>query len=359
MADWKQITARIRRARSGKDPLAQLANLYQKTSDAMVAFELAKVFESSGQNSDAAKWYSTAAAKFRRADWKNKAQEAAVRLGGGPMEAVAGESVQADGEFSLVSPESSHEDKESPLEKNPEALESAVAVTSEIQEATKRDASIPSGNGKGRRRRGRRGGKNRRRSPAAGETGSPPSSRSARAGDRTESPHPVIETEAPDESMAARAMQSRAVPSLPAEPLGEIGPSPKGRYGDPGLSSRISLLEMQFRRLLACPPAKLNEADRAPAGPGVFVLTDSDLTTYYYVETCQTLRIAVGNLIRGGNRRGADPIKPRLAEHLGIPETRVAKYLADHCVVRWLQLDEGASQFAHFVIAVLRPILNE
>jgi len=27
--------------------------------------------------------------------------------------------------------------------------------------------------------------------------------------------------------------------------------------------------------------------------------------------------------------------------------------------VRWLQLDEGASNFAHFVIAVLRPTLNE
>ena len=154
-------------------------------------------------------------------------------------------------------------------------------------------------------------------------------------------------------------MQSRAVSSLPGEPLGEAGPSPKGRYGDPGLSSRISLLEMQFRRLLACPAAKLNEADRAPAGPGVFVLTDADLTTYYYVEACQTLRIAVGNLIRGGNRRGADAIKPRLAEHLGIPDAKVAKYLGDHCVVRWLQLDEGASHFAHFAIAVLRPILNE
>src|SRR5438874_6448402 len=88
MADWKQITARIRRARSGKDPLAQLANLYQKTSDAMVAFELAKLFESSGQNSDAAKWYSTAAARFRRAEWKSKAEEAAVRLGGSPREAT-------------------------------------------------------------------------------------------------------------------------------------------------------------------------------------------------------------------------------------------------------------------------------
>jgi hypothetical protein len=92
----------------------------------------------------------------------------------------------------------------------------------------------------------------------------------------------------------------------------------------------------------------------------VFVLTDSDLTTYYYVESCQTLRIAVANLLRGGSsRRGAESIKPQLADHLGIPETRVAKYLADHCVVRWLQLDEGASHFAHFVIAVLRPILND
>jgi hypothetical protein len=115
---------------------------------------------------------------------------------------------------------------------------------------------------------------------------------------------------------------------------------------------------MQFRRLLACPAAKLSEAE-APVGPGVFVLTDSDLTTYYYVEACQTLRIAIGNLLRGGSRRGADSIKPRLADHLGIPETRVAKYLSDHCVVRWLQLDEGASNFAHFVIAVLRPVLNE
>jgi hypothetical protein len=133
----------------------------------------------------------------------------------------------------------------------------------------------------------------------------------------------------------------------------------KGRYGDPGLSSRISLLEMQFRRLMTCPPAKLEEADRAPAGPGVFVLTDSDLTSYYYVEACQTLRIAIANLLRGSSRRGVESIKPRLAEHLGIPEPRVAKYLAEHCVVRWLQLDEGASNFAHFVIAVLRPALNE
>jgi hypothetical protein len=48
-----------------------------------------------------------------------------------------------------------------------------------------------------------------------------------------------------------------------------------------------------------------------------------------------------------------------LAEYLGIPETRVAKYLGDHCVVRWLQMDEDAAHFAHFLVAVLRPALNE
>ena len=172
---------------------------------------------------------------------------------------------------------------------------------------------------------------------------------------------PTTESDEPTEPRPPRSVDSRAIPTLPIEPLGEPGGSSvRGRSGDPGLSSRLSLLEMQLRRLLTCPAAKLNEADHAPVGPGVFVLTDSDLTSYYYVEACQTLRIAVGNLLRGGtSRRGADSIKPQLAEHLGIPESRVTKYLADHCVVRWLQLDEGASYFAHFVIAVIRPTLNE
>src|SRR5260370_757844 len=230
MADWKQITARIRRARTGKDPATQLSNLFQKTRDAMVAFELARFFEADGQNAEAAKWYSTAAERFRRADWKTKAQEAAARLGG------------------------------------------------------------PSG-----------------------------------------------------------------------EPSAEsISPSLRGRYGDPGLSSRLSLLEMQFRRLLSCSPMKLDSAERAPAGPGVLLLSDSDLTTNYYVEACQTLRIAIANLLRGGaSRRGADSLKPQLTAHLGIAETPVSTYLAEHCMLRYLQLDDDASHFAHFVIAVLRPTLNE
>ncbi|HEX8836690.1 MAG TPA: hypothetical protein VF748_07130 [Candidatus Acidoferrum sp.] len=343
MADWKQITARIRRARSGKDPAGQLANLYEKTSDAMVAFELAKLFESSGQNSDAAKWYSTAAARFRRAEWKTKAQEAAVRLGGSVGEISAPGIVESDEQFHLTPPPTDSEAKELPFEQNPEALESSVAVTSEVQVATQHEASAAPQTGRKHHRRGRRGGKNRRRAQAAPET--------AAAG---------VHPQEPEAAASTRTAPSHAIPALPLEPLGETaGPSLKGRYGDPGLSSRLSLLEMQFRRLLACPPAKLSEGDRAPAGPGVIVLTDSDLTSYYYVEVCQTLRIAVSNLLRGGSRRGTDSLKRRLAEHLGIPEARVAKYLADHCVVRWLQLDEGASNFAHFAIAILRPILNE
>lgn len=360
MADWKQITARIRRARSGKDPAGQLANLYEKTSDAMVAFELAKLFESSGQNSDAAKWYSTAAARFRRAEWKTKAQEAAVRLGGSAGEDTAEAVLESDEQFHLTPPPSDAEEKQLPFAQNPEALESSVAVSSEIQEATQHDLSAAPQTGRKHHRRGRRGGKNRRRAKAANGAAGQAPDYPAKAQEAPETAVAGVQPHAPEAAASLRMALSSASAGLPAEPLGETaGPSLKGRYGDPGLSSRLSLLEMQFRRLLACPPAKLSEADRAPAGPGVIVLTDSDLTSYYYVEVCQTLRIAVSNLLRGGSRRGTDSLKRRLAEHLGIPEARVAKYLADHCVVRWLQLDEGASNFAHFAIAVLRPILNE
>jgi hypothetical protein len=119
-------------------------------------------------------------------------------------------------------------------------------------------------------------------------------------------------------------------------------------------------LESQLRRMLACAVHSVDLADEAPAGPGVFLITDTDQTTYYYVEACQTLRVGIGNLLRSGrgSREGAD-LKGKLADHLGINEARVGKYLKDHCVVRWLQLDEGAPLLAHFAVAVLRPIANE
>jgi hypothetical protein len=362
MTDWKQITARIRRARTSKDPAGQLSNLYQKTRDAMVAFELAKFFETSGQNADAAKWYSAAAERFRRADWKIKAQEAAVRLGGAPGEIPLDAQAAPAGEFALTPPAVSTAEPGLPFEQNPEALESSVAVTSEIQQAVESSAnpSAPALPARKGRRRGRRGGRNRRKGINGKEAVVAPGQHATEGLAPRRGLPPTVFADAV-EPTPPRVTQSRALPSLPVEPIGDPGgASVKGRYGDPGLSSRISLLEMQFRRLMTCPPARLEEAEHAPAGPGVFVLTDSDLTSYYYVEACQTLRIAIGNLLRSGSsRRGADSIKPQLAHHLGIPEARVAKYLAEHCVVRWLQLDEGASNFAHFVIAVLRPALNE
>ena len=122
----------------------------------------------------------------------------------------------------------------------------------------------------------------------------------------------------------------------------------------------MAQLESQLRRLLACSLHGLDDSDEAPAGPGVFLISDTDQTTYYYAEACQTLRVGIANMLRSGrgSREGAN-VKERLADHLGINEARVGKYLKDHCGVRWLQLDEGAPLLAHFAVAVLRPISNE
>jgi len=337
MADWKQITARIRRARTSKDPAGQLTNLFSKTRDAMVAFELARYFESSGNSSDAGKWYLTAAQRFRRSDWKTKAEESAARLGATePAEIPA---APAKPESAAPPEAAAGSESRAPEEEQSEVVSDVPAAQAQPVPPPSR-SSLPN-----RQRRGRRGSREQRPSRRS----QPASSREARFTPTASVPADSAE---PDERPAASALLE-AVPEAPA-------PSLRGRYGDPGLASRLTQLEMNFRRLLACPPVKIQHADGAPAGPGVWLLTDSDQTTYYYVEACQTLRVAIPNLLRGSAaRRGEPSIKPRLAEHLGIPESRVAKYLSDHCVVRWLQMDEGASHFAHFLIAVLRPALDE
>ncbi len=370
MADWKQITARIRRARTSKDPVGQLSALYEKTHDAMVAFELAKYFETAANNPDAAKWYAAAAEHFRRADWKTKAQEAAVRLGFEPgVTAASALTTELEGGAVLGLP---IPEPGMPFEQSVAAFESIVSGDTPKEESegdssagapdSASDTAAPAtgldSDDKRRRRRGRRGGRNRRKPGSATELSSSTTPRQPSTPTSRRSAPPPPPEVSEDEP---RQVSRRSMPPLPVEALPDSGvPGPKGRYGDPGLSSRISLLEMQFRRLLSCEAVKLDDANTAPVGPGVFVLTDSDLTSYYYVESCQTLRIAVANLLRGNSsRRGAESISKQLAEHLGITEARVPKYLAEHCVVRWLQLDDGASHFAHFVMAVLRPILNE
>ncbi|HET9400679.1 MAG TPA: hypothetical protein VFO34_06985, partial [Candidatus Acidoferrales bacterium] len=79
--DWRRIQGRIRKARTSKDPAGELAALYTSTRDAMVAFELARLYEQNGNSADAVQWYTTAANRFRRAQWKVKAHEALARLG--------------------------------------------------------------------------------------------------------------------------------------------------------------------------------------------------------------------------------------------------------------------------------------
>ena len=81
VSDWRQIQARIRKARTSADPPGQLSALYERTHDAMVAFELAQLYEKAGSAPEAIRWFTTAAERFRRPQWKQKAEEGLVRLG--------------------------------------------------------------------------------------------------------------------------------------------------------------------------------------------------------------------------------------------------------------------------------------
>jgi hypothetical protein len=436
MADWRQIQARIRKAKASTDASAQLAELYERTRDAMVAFELAHWHEKAEDNLAAVRWYTCAAERFRRAQWRTKAEEALTRLGAPipvyatelPAESKGAESKPADkaGVRNVLEaggreghPAALGESEEEQRESG--ALESAGSEDESAQPASAAPSAVgegaSEGTGKKRRRRGRRGGRKRRGSaatqpgqpgahlsghapgqpsvPAMSQTGpkGTPSRRpgfsgsggfggataSARssAGDAFESEPRGREYGAP----SLRQAPDRAEQAHPASsPGGELSVAPEGasdrslesttaaapswqgrtRAGEPALASRISQLESQLRRLLACPLASLEDADQAPAGPGVLLLSDSDQVTHYYVEACQTLRIGIGNLLRGGRgSKDGGLLKERMAENLGIAEARVSRYLKEHCAVRWLQLDDGAPHLAHFAIAVLRPVVND
>jgi hypothetical protein len=404
MADWRHIQGKIRKARTSSDPPGQLAALYESTRDAMVAFELARLYEKNGSNAEAAQWYMTAAEKFRRAQWKTKAQEALVRLGVdvplAATEAAAlaserphGESHDIDkasdatavSEAEIEAREATGEpdaDADAGLAAPGEAEGAGDLATGGVIVGSAADAA------KKRRRRGRRGGRGRRKK-LPGVVGTAPVANAQAVAPGSEQPiEPPIQSRPSGRPFPSRSggrppvSPRRAVPSevlvesrrqapeqtSPREaaessmPEGMVGPAAwqgRRRAGEPALASRLALLESQLRRMLAAPPAPLDDAERAPAGPGVFVLSDSELIDHYYVEACQTLRIGIGNLVRSGRSRGGENIKAMLAEHLGITEARVAKYMKDHCAIRWIQLDVDAPLVAHFAIAVLRPALNE
>jgi hypothetical protein len=407
MADWRQIQARIRKAKGGRDPSAKLSELYQRTRDAMVAWELGAIEEKAEHPEEATKWYTIAAQRFRRSDWKKKAEEALIRLGAPlppepshSMEAPQEHSPDAEPEHLPPEQESEPAASETPVEE-PE-YESQTRFFGAAALDRRRDERVPLAMGeiapgdvrfgasapqaaapgsdeagKKRRRRGRRGGRGRRRKGAGAAPGLPTQAFAPSAEAREEHPpaHAAPEPEriaherqsylpAPREEagreMARPVREETPAPQLPSERMA------RGRAGDPALASRMNHLESLLRRLLGGALHRLSEADEAPAGPGVFLLSDSDQITSYYVEACQTLRVGLANLVRGrggkarpGGRGFVDiDLKSKLAEHLGIGEAKVAQYLKEHCVVRWIQLDDEAPQLAHFAIAVLRTPLN-
>ncbi len=383
MADWRQIQARIRKAKNSPDAHAKLSELYQRTRDAMVAWELALIQEKAEIKDDAVKWYTIAAERFRRAEWRKKAEEALTRLGAVLPTANA---MAQNAEGSAEEPRmmaAAEEQVSLPLALG-EIPESEDEADSSESAAETGVATSAVDAGKKKRRRGRRGGRGRRRkgpgaapglpSQAFAEPSAPahtpppkapvPRTPAARSESFEHGSSATAATSAPPDEHARRPREEETAPMLPSERTAH------GRAGDPALASRMSHLESMLRRLVASPLHRL-DTDEAPAGPGVFLLSDSDQITSYYIEACQTLRVGVGNLARGGGRsssgskstRGSRPsfdsgLKAKLAEHLGISEAKVSQYLKDHCVVRWIQMDDDAPHLAHFAIGVLRTPLN-
>jgi hypothetical protein len=369
MADWRQIQARIRKAKTSSDPSAKLSELYQRTRDAMVAWELGAIEEKAGRTDETVKWYTIAAQRFRRADWKKKAEEALARLGVAlPLAEATAKSVAGE-EYAHEASEEAQSEMQ-PVFATP-ALGEIIEDESGAEISPQQPAVSASGEGeKKKRRRGRRGGRGRRRKGAAAAPSLPtqafvePSAPPVAAREvRASAVQTVGSERRPERREPPRHIErvEQAVPQLPSERTAH------GRAGDPALASRMAHLESMLRRLLSSPLHRVDQLEEAPAGPGVFLLSDSDQVTSYYIESCQTLRIGVGNLVRGGRSRtgsrvgrnvSESDLKEKLAEHLGINESKVSQYMKDHCVVRWIQLDDDAPHLAHFAVGVLRTPLN-
>ena len=379
MADWRQIQARIRKAKNAPDAHAKLSELFQRTHDAMVAWELALIEEKAERTDEAGRWYTIAAQRFRRAEWKKKAEEALTRLGIALPPSGEEHIVKSRVEVQEVAEQVSFPLALGEIPHIPQADPSMHTAESESESpAGLTGASEAGEGGKKKRRRGRRGGRGRRRKGAAAAPALPSQAfaeSSAPSREQQARPHvarvqPPVRTPSPSfapPELPRRVHVEPPEPTLPSERTAH------GRAGDPALASRLVHLEAMLRRLVSSPLHRLDEADEAPAGPGVFLLSDSDQISSYYVEACQTLRVGIGNLMRGGRggpgsskgSRGGrggyssdSGLKAKLAEHLEISEAKVGQYLKEHCVIRWIQLDDDAPLLAHFAIAVLRTPLN-
>ncbi len=179
MADWRQIQARIRKAKNSPDASSKLSELYQRTRDAMVAWELGAIEEKAGRNEEAGHWYIISAQRFRRADWKKKAQEALERLGielpapgvePGPTPTPArsrietGEETENKEQIPVLGEISDLSTDADGGTADGSAVEADTGASASTQDAAKK-----------KRRRGRRGGRGRHRKGAAAATPGLPS----------------------------------------------------------------------------------------------------------------------------------------------------------------------------------------
>ncbi|MCL6480368.1 MAG: hypothetical protein K6U02_01455 [Firmicutes bacterium] len=339
MADWRQIQARIRRAKAGKDPLGQLTALYEKFHDAMVAYELGTLKEAAGDRDDAARWYAIAAERFRRSDWKQKAQAALERLAGNGTGTEVGR-------MPVLEPAAEEMTRAPVAQPVEEVAETTTPEGFFVPVAGAGETESPEAPARKKRRRGRRGGRRRRKKREAARAAPPSATTPAATPTAFLHTHPATATaEEPAPSRLERRYQART--------------------GEPALASRLARLESKLRQFLASVPTPLTleTADQAPVGPGVLLISDADQTTHYYVEACESLRAGIEYWLRSGRstrqaRRGKD-VRGRMAEQLGITESKLSDYLKRNCVVRWMQLDEGTTQLAHFAIAVLEPTLSD
>jgi len=392
MADWRQIQARIRKAKNSPDAATKLNELYQRTRDGMVAWELGAIEEKAEHREEAGRWYAIAAQRFRRADWRKKAEEALTRLGmeipaqAAPSEepsrtlvdSIASRNLAENAESATEAVPAEDSEDEEPEETAEEGMALADGDAPALQSAAPGNSDAADNGspaGKRKRRRGRRGGRGRRRR-GTGAQGLP-SQAYAGSTEPQQARPTVVPTPSHERPAAKERATAEPAPAAYERPTRAEMPAPQlpsersahghGR-GDPALASRTAHLESLLRRLLQSPLHRLDECDDAPAGPGVFLLSDSDQTSLYYVEACQTLRIGAANLARGGKSAkgsrggrgysGDTGLKARLAEYLGINEAKVSQYMKDHCMLRWIQLDDEAQLLAHFAISVLRTPLN-
>lgn len=325
----------------------------------MVAFELAQLEEVAGQIERATKWYHHAWDRFRRAEWKKRAEEALGRLGAPIPTSTAGEEPPQPAEQpELSSPSIEFADEAEPEPPPQPAPEPEVRAGTE-QAAARPPAGVSPG--AHRRRRGGRG-----RGRGRGQA-------------RTEAPggHEPVKHEPESPHHPAPHVPAHPAPihATPVHPIKEPEPQPVSerrparehapsvhvyrRVGEPALASVIAGLEAKLRQLLAAHAYEMEHVDEAPASPGVYMVSDLDLTTVYYVEAYGNMRVAMEQLVSG--RRGRQgSVRARLAQYLGIGDSQATRYLKQHCVVRWLELEESdAVALCHFATGVFRPELNE